>query len=146
MERAQLERRLRHVWALASVLAEAPGASYVPSGHGQLGHREPTTGAGGNLADRLKARLELCGPADGGPVAASEVCRVLRWAEREIEHATRRTLPEGMPFRQRILVEWYGEHYRVVSRATNTAPSTVRRWRKEAGLAPLDGRLLGGPQ
>jgi hypothetical protein len=131
-DRAELERRVRRVVAVASVMAEAPGVSFIPSGHSDYDHQEPTTGTGGNLVDRIRRRCESSS-------TERDLLRALDWAEEQIETTKRRTLPPSLPFRQRILIEWAGHHYKAVARVTSTPPTNIRRWREEAGLQPLDG-------
>lgn len=123
----------RQLLAQASVIAEAPGVSFIPAGHGQSHGSDPTTGTGGTVHDRVAHRIAGC-HTDQDLQAAIDGCR------HDIAHVRRARPRPKQKFRDRILVEWEGHHYRAVAQVTNTPPTTIWTWRDRAGLNPLDGK------
>jgi peptide subunit release factor 1 (eRF1) len=140
LERAELERRVRDVLARASVVAEAPGTSFIPSGHSQHGPREPTTARGGHLVDQVQRKLASCR-------TTPELIDALDEAEQRIKDLRQTPPKPKRSFKQVILEDEEGQHYKEVGVRYNTPPTTIRQWRQDAGREPLDGtrRDLGGP-
>lgn len=45
-----------------------------------------------------------------------------------------------MPFKARVLEEWEGQHYTSAATVLAMHPSTLYRWRRDAGLEPVMGK------
>lgn len=125
-----LEQRARDLLAQASVLSEVTGRRLDGdrTSHGKIEGTMPT-GANLSVYDRLARRF-----AKGVDENA------ITWAEREIELVTKSRPKPKVKFKDRIVYEWEGHHYRAVARTTNTPATTIRRWRELAGRDPLYGR------
>lgn len=110
--------------ARISVLAEAPGVSFIPSGRHMHDSKAPTTGTGQALYDQLWARV----------LAGEPAYRLVEWAEQQVRAVTH-TPP--MPHRSqkaRVLEDYEGVDCKLVGELEGLHFTTVWRWRRAAGL------------
>lgn len=125
----ELERRARKVLAEASILAEAPGVSFIPSGVHAHETKDPTTATGMNLYDRIVRRLRT----------DRSLRRAVEWAEAQLEAARVGPPVPVLNTKQQVLSQFGGDHYLKVADIVGLHGTTVWRWRVAAGLRGVDG-------
>lgn len=125
-----LEQQLRQLAARISVIAEAPGVSYIPTGRHVHESKDPTTGKGATLSDQFAARLRS---AHGSPFRLREL---VDWTEKEIKARTHSAPAPKRKLKDRILEDYEGVDCRIVSELESFAVhfTTIWRWRQDAGL------------
>jgi len=129
---AELPLEARTLLARASVIAEAPGVSFIPSGRHEHDTKAPTTGTGMPLYDRMLHRF----------LTTNDMDTAIRWAEAELHSTSHSAPPPRLTFKQRILIRWEGHSCEAVAQAEGIHRTTIWRWRREAKLDPADGTEL----
>ena len=125
----------RDLLAKASVVAEAPGVSFIPSGRHEHDTKAPTTGTGTALLDRMRRRFEEA-------ATPSKLAEEIAWARAELKSMTNAAPKPKWKFKERVLVEWEGHSCEAVAEAEGIHRTTIYRWRRDAGLNPSDGREM----
>lgn len=125
-----LDREIRQVLAELELISHGTTASYNPGG----GHNDPLYPPGEMLPPHLdyRRRYQRCW-------TDYQRRNVIDAARKELDRIKRTPAKPVLPFKQRILTEWEGHGDTEVAQVTNTPRSTIRLWRKQAGLNPTDG-------
>lgn len=127
------DQELRDLGAQISVIAEAPGVSFIPTGRHAHEGKDPTTGSGEALLEELRRRA---GRAHG-PQQKREL---VEWARREIRARTHTPPKRVRTPRQIVLQEFEGHGYMEVARVLGVHYTTVWRWRVAADRDGVSGR------
>lgn len=128
---ADLHAAARQLLARASILAEAKAHNLQPAPDNTRVQALPP-GDTRDTYSQLLRRYQRCN-------TARDLEQFIHAAEQEIESITKAAEKPKIPFKTRILTEWEGHRDTEVAKVTNTPRSTIRRWRQEAGLNPIDG-------
>ena len=125
-----VEQQLRQLAARISVIAEAPGCSFIPSGRHIHESKDPTTGAGDTLSDAFQARLDSAGSS---PYRLREL---VEWTELQIKARTHSAPAPKRKLKDRVLEDYEGKSCREVAELEGNAVhfTTIWRWRQEAKL------------
>jgi hypothetical protein len=132
---SDLEQRARKVLAEASVIAEAGGVSYIPSGKHAHESTDPTTGSGMAVYDYVS---DLLRAAEGRGPTSLRVA--LGKAERAVKDARKGKPKPVLDTKQMVLSQFGGDHYLKVADIVGLHGTTIWRWRVAAGLRGVDGR------
>ena len=129
----QLLERARAILAKASVLAEAPGVSYIPSGRHAHESKDPTTGTGMAVFDYVTMVLR---DAEGrGPRSMRDA---VDRAERAVERMRHAPTLTG---RQKKLIDTEGLTCNAAALELSVNHVTVWRWRVQSGRYTSCGHL-----
>lgn len=127
----ELDRAMHQVLIQLELISHGTTASYNPGG----GNDDSVYPPGETQPPHItyRCRYQRC---------CTDIRRqaVIQAACDELERIKRTPTKPAIPFKQRILTEWEGHGDTYVAQVTNTPRSTIRLWRKQAGLNPLDGR------
>lgn len=128
------EQQIRDLAARISVIAEAPGVSFIPTGRRPAHEgKDPTTGTGAVLLEELRRRARRA----NGPTQQREL---IEWANREIRARTHTPPKPVRSPRQIVLEDFEGHGYMEVAKVLGVHYTTVWRWRVAAQRNGVNGR------
>jgi hypothetical protein len=137
----ELLARARRALAEASVLAEAPGVSYIPSGRHAHESRDPTTSTGMAAFDYVAMVLR-----DGGGRGPRSFRDAVEKAERAVVAARKARPARLLTPKQIVLSQLEGESAAKAGEIVGVHRTTVWRWRTAAGRSGETGEELVGGQ
>lgn len=134
-----LENRARQLIAKASIVAEGPGADFVPAGKRAYSDRDPS-GHSWSLADAMIQRFAKCD-------REHELLRAIHWAEAVLERALRspESVPESEAQRdERVLFECEGWQAERVVASEDLTLRQVWSLRIKNGRTASEGLVMEG--